>query len=47
MTKYKQSHRHRKQTTGYQRGEGRHEGPDKGMGLRDTITICKINNYHI
>ena len=47
MIKYKQSHRYREQTTGYQRGEVRHEGQDKGMELRDTIAIYKINNNHI
>ena len=40
MRKQKQTHRYREQTSGYQRGEGRGEGQDKGMGLRDT-------NYYI
>ena len=39
-TKQKQIHRYRKQTSGYQWGEGRKEGQVKGMGLRDT-------NYYV
>ena len=35
-TKQKQNHRHRKQTYGYQTGEGRREGQIKSMGLTDT-----------
>ena len=35
-TKYKQIYRHRKQTCGYQRGEGREEGQIRGMGLTET-----------
>ena len=38
--KWKQTHRYRKQTSGYQRGEGRGEGQIRGMGLRDT-------NYYV
>ena len=38
-TKQKQIHRHRKQTSGYQRGKGK-AGQIKSMGLRDT-------NYYI
>ena len=38
--KQKQTHRYRKQTYGYQRGEGRRERQIKGMGLTDT-------NYYI
>lgn len=38
--KQKQSHQYRKQTTGYQWGEGREKGKDKGKGLRGT-------NYYI
>ena len=38
--KQKQTHRYRKQTSGYQWGEGRREGQDRGMGLRDT-------NYYV
>ena len=34
-TKQKQTHRHRKQTSGYQRGKGE-AGQIKSMGLRDT-----------
>ena len=33
--KQKQTHRCRKQTCGYQRGEGRGEGQIRGMGLTD------------
>ena len=43
MTVYaqqKQAHTYRKQTCDYQRGEGREEGQNRGMGLRDT-------NYYI
>ena len=36
IAKQKQTHRCRKQTSGYQWGEGRWEGQDRGMGLRDT-----------
>ena len=32
----KQTHRHREQTSGYQWGEGRCEGQDRGRGLRGT-----------
>ena len=39
-TKQKQTHRHRKQTCDYPRGEGRGEEQIRGMGLTDT-------NYHI
>ena len=35
-TKQKQTHRHKKQTCGYQRGDGKGEGQIKGMGL--TVT---------
>ena len=35
-TKQKQTHRHRKQTDGYQRGEGGKEGQIRSMGLTDT-----------
>ena len=38
--KWKQTHRYRKQTSGYQRGEGSGEGQIRGMGLRDT-------NYYV
>ena len=38
--KQKQTHRNGKQTSGYQRGEGRGEGQIRGMGLRDT-------NYYV
>ena len=36
FTKQKQTHRHSKQTYGYQRGEGREEGQIRGMGLTET-----------
>ena len=36
ITKQKQTDRYRKQTSGYQWGEGKEEGQDRGMGLRDT-----------
>ena len=36
ITKKKQTHRYREQTTGYQWGEGRAEGQDRGRGLRGT-----------
>ena len=39
-TKQTQSHRHRKQTCDYQRGEEMGEGHIRGMGLIDT-------NYYI
>ena len=32
----KQTHRYKKQTCGYQRGEGRREGQTRGMRLTDT-----------
>ena len=31
-----QNHRYRKQTSDHQWGEGKGEGQDRGMGLRDT-----------
>ena len=40
MAKQKQTHRYRKQTSGYQWGEGRGVGGDGVMGLRDT-------NYYV
>ena len=40
ITKEKQILRYREQTSGYQWGEGRWEGQDRGMGLRDT-------NYYV
>ena len=39
--KQKQTHRYRKQTSGYQWGEGKREGQIRGMGLTDTNTRCK------
>ena len=36
ITKQKQTHRYREQTSGYQWGEGGEEGQDKGRGLRGT-----------
>ena len=35
-TKQKQAHRYREQTSGYQWGEERGDGQDRGKGLRDT-----------
>ena len=35
-TKQKQTHRHRKQIYGYQRGEGRREGQIRSMGITNT-----------
>ena len=40
ITKQKQTHRYREQTSGYQWGEERGEGQDKSRGLRGT-------NYHV
>ena len=34
-SKQKQTHRHRKQTYGYQWGKGREQGKIRGMGLTD------------
>ena len=36
LTKKKQTHRFREQTSGYQWGEGRREEQDSGSGVRDT-----------
>ena len=36
MTKRKQTHRYREQTSSYQRGEGKEEGQDRGRVLRGT-----------
>ena len=38
-TKKKQAHRHRKQTSGYQWGEGREEGQYRGRGLKKSIVM--------
>ena len=40
ITKKKQTHRYREQTSGYHWGEGRGEGKDNGRGLRGT-------NYYV
>ena len=40
IAKQKQTHRYRKQASGYQWAEGRMEGREEGMRLRDT-------NYYI
>ena len=40
IAKKKQTHRYRKQTSGYQWGEGSWEGQDRGWGLRG-------KNYHV
>ena len=34
IAKQKQTHRYRKQISGYQQGEGREEGHDRGMGFK-------------
>ena len=39
ITKQKQTHRYREQTSGYQREEGSRERQDKGRGLRG------VNHY--
>ena len=36
-TNQKQTHRYRKQTCGYQMGEGRGEGQIRGMGLANYV----------
>ena len=38
--KQEQTHRHRKQTSDYQMGDGRWDGENRYMGLRDT-------NYYV
>ena len=43
ITKQKQTHRYREQTNGYQVREGRREGQNRGMGLRCTSYMYKIN----
>ena len=40
LNSQKQTHRYRKQTGGYQQGEGREKEQDRDMGLRDT-------NYYV
>ena len=35
ITKQKETHRYKEQTSGYQWGKGREKGYDRGMGLRD------------
>ena len=50
ITKQKQTHRYRKLTSGYQLGERREEGQEKGRGLRDTnylLCIKQIRNKDI
>ena len=42
MNVTEKTHRYRKQTSGYQGGEGRREGQDGGRGLIQT-TIYKMN----
>ena len=39
ITIQKQTHRYRKQTSGYQRAEGRGEGQVRVIGLRDPIIM--------
>ena len=36
ITKKKQTHKYRKQTSGYQWGEERREGQNRGRGIRGT-----------
>ena len=43
ITKKKQIHRYRGQTSGYQCGEGRGQGQYKGGGVRDTNFRYKIS----
>ena len=43
ITKQKQIHRHRKQTSGYQWGEDWGEGQDRGRGLEVQTTRYKVN----
>ena len=43
ITKQKQTDRYRKETSGYQWGEGWEERQDRGKGLRGTSTVYKIN----
>ena len=40
ITKQKKTYNYREQTSGYQWGEEREEGQDRGMGLGDT-------NYYV
>ena len=42
VTKQKQTHRYREQTSGYQWGKEAREGQDRGRGVRGT-TMYKIN----
>ena len=41
ITKKKQTHRYREQTSGYQWGEGRGEGQHGSVGLRGTNLYIK------
>ena len=45
FAKQRQTHRNRKQTSGYQRGRQKGAGTNRGLGLRDEnyYTIYKIN----
>ena len=43
MPKQKHTHRHRKQTSCYLRGEGRRQAQIRGAGLRQQSTIYKID----
>ena len=47
ITKQKQTHRYREQTSGYQWGERRDEGQDRGRGLSSTTTIYKVDNQPV
>ena len=41
ITKKKQIHRYREQTSGYQWGDGKGEGRHRGRGLRGTNSYIK------
>ena len=47
ITKQKQTHRYREQTSGYQWGERRDEGQGRGRGLSSTTTIYKVDNQPV
>ena len=44
ITKKKQAHRYREQTSGYQWGEGRSKGQDRSYEVQ--TTMYKINKLH-
>ena len=45
VTKQKQTHRYREQTSGYQWGDGSGEGQDSGRGLAIQTVLSKISKY--